>query len=46
MPTALEHLKYLISVGYEFPDALWRTTREYKLSMDDVEELTRQYDNQ
>lgn len=43
---ALAHLKQLIELGCEFPDAVWETTRAFELNQLDVEILEFNYDNQ
>ena len=40
----LERLIELIDQGMEFPDALWRVTREFGLTGAEVEDLKRRYD--
>jgi hypothetical protein len=42
---ALAHLKQLISLGAEFPDAVWNTTKAFELNAIDVEILELNYDN-
>jgi hypothetical protein len=41
---ALAHLQQLISLGCEFPDAVWETTRAFELNTIDVEILEMNYD--
>ena len=40
----LDRLVELIDQGMEFPDALWRVTREFGLTGAEVEDLKRRYD--
>ena len=40
----LDRLVELIDQGMEFPDALWRVTREFRLSSAEAEDLKRRYD--
>lgn len=42
---ALAHLKQLIAMGCEFPDAVWETTKAFELNTIDVEILELNYDN-
>jgi hypothetical protein len=40
----LDRLVELIDQGMEFPDALWRVTREFRLTSVEAEDLKRRYD--
>ena len=40
----LDRLIVLIDQGMEFPDALWRVTREFRLTSVEAEDLKRRYD--
>lgn len=44
MKEALAHLKQLIELGCEFPDAVWETTRAFELTAEEVELLEQAYD--
>lgn len=46
MSEALAHLKGLIALGAEFPDAVYSTSVAYDLNTLDVEILELNYDNQ
>lgn len=41
---ALAHLKQLIALGCEFPDAVWETTKAFELDPESVEMLEACYD--
>lgn len=42
----LNHLNRLIEGGMEFPDAIWRVTRNFSLNEEEVSEITQMYDEQ
>lgn len=44
MSQALAHLRQLIELGAEFPDAVYSTSVAFELGSAEVEELERKYD--